>query len=118
MEAFRPDYSYYGNYMRSLEAIADRHEFRKSRKRKCRGHCRGSVTLDLNLYDNFNLFALRLRGDDPVASIRNPVQEVRLRKLIEIHGDSARDRFEHELESMESFAADFLASHVRFHSRR
>ena len=105
MEAFRPDYSYYGNYMRSLEAIVDRGRIPSSALENVAAIVE-ECDIRLEPLDNFNYSLPPSGRDDPVASIRNRCK-VRLRKLIEIHGDSARDRFEHELESMESFA-DYL----------
>ncbi len=105
MEAFRPDYTYYGNYMRSLEAIVDNGRIPASAIENVSAIVE-ECDIRLDPLDNFNYSLPPSGREDPVKAIRSRCK-ARLRELVKTHGDSARNRFEHELESMADFA-DYL----------
>lgn len=100
-----PDYGYFGNYMRDMEAIVARGNIPTS----ALGNVEAIVQecdIRLEPLDKFQYSLPPSGRDDPVEAIRRRCKS-RLASLIERHGRQARDRFEHELESMASFA-DYL----------
>jgi DNA polymerase III subunit alpha len=105
MEAFRPDYTYYGNYMRNLEVIVDRGNIPPAALESV-GAIVEECDIRLEPLDKFQYSLPPSGRDDPVKAIRKRCVH-RLQTLIERHGEEARVRFEHELESMASFA-DYL----------
>jgi DNA polymerase-3 subunit alpha len=105
MEAFRPDYTYYGNYMRNLEAIVDRGNVPAAALDSVE-EIVNECDIQLEPLNNFQYSLPPSGRDDPIAAIRKRCNS-RLKALVKRHGREARVRFEHELESMESFA-DYL----------
>lgn len=102
---YLPDYTYYGNYMRKMEAIVERGRIPASALENVRAIVE-EADIRLEPLDNFRYSIPSAGRDDPVAAIRTRCK-VRLRELVKHHGDSALLRFELELEAMESFA-DYL----------
>jgi DNA polymerase-3 subunit alpha len=105
MARYVKDYGYFGNYMRSLEAIVDRGNVPAN----ALGNVQAIVDecdIQLDPLDKFQYSLPPSGRDDPVAAIRKRCRR-RLQSLIERHGDEARNRFELELEAMASFA-DYL----------
>lgn len=102
---YAPDYGYFGNYMRSLEAIVDRGNVPPSALDSVQAIVE-ECDIRLEPLDKFQYSLPPSGRDDPVAAIRRRCKS-RLQNLIERHGDEARTRFEHELESMAGFA-DYL----------
>jgi len=105
MEAFRPDYTYYGNYMRSLEAIVDRGRIPSSALESVAAIVE-ECDIQLEPLDNFRYSLPPSGRDDSIDAIRHRCK-ARLRGLVERHGSAARQRFELELEAMADFA-DYL----------
>jgi DNA polymerase-3 subunit alpha len=99
------DYGYLGNYMQNMEAIVDRGRIPDSALENVAAIVE-ECEITLEPLDRFRYSLPPSGRDDPVAAIRARCK-VRLRRLVELHGHAARDRFELELGAMESFA-DYL----------
>jgi DNA polymerase III subunit alpha len=99
------DYAYYGNYMRDMERIAERAGLPQAALNSIHDIVE-EADIRLEPLDSFG-YSLPTSGyASPVEKIRRRCA-VRLRHLLAKHGDVARIRFEHELESMADFA-DYL----------
>lgn len=102
MAAYLKDYSYFGNYMRDMEKVADRAGLSSDALGRVQEIVE-EADIRLDPLDNFN-YSIPFSGyDDPVAKIRRRAAK-RLRGLCDKHGEAARVRFEHELEAMGDFA--------------
>lgn len=99
------DYGYFGNYMRSMEKIVKRGEIPKDALRSIEDIVEQSDIV-LKPLDTFGYSIPPSGRDDPVKTIRRRIVD-RVELLVEKHGDAARVRVEHELESMAGFA-DYL----------
>jgi DNA polymerase III subunit alpha len=103
--AYLRDYAYYGNYMRDMERIAERARLPKEALSSI-GEIVEEANIRLDPLDKFQ-YSLPTSGyNDPVEKIRRRSRG-RVERLVRIHGEKARVRFEHELESMSDFA-DYL----------
>jgi DNA polymerase-3 subunit alpha len=97
-------YSYFGNYMRNMEEVAD------GLPKAVRDSALENVVnigreCDINLspLDKFS-YSIPFSGyDDPIAKMRKRSAS-RLKKLEKTHGKLAKERFEHEIKSMGDFA--------------
>ena len=106
------DYTYYGNYMRSMEKIADRGDFPREALENI-AEIVEEANIVLDPLDKFS-YSIPFSGyDSPVEAIRKRCKK-RLATLVKKHGKVARERFELELEAMGDFAhylllmADFI----------
>lgn len=106
------DYSYYGNYMRDMEKVADRGNIPQQALDSIAEIVEES-NIVLDPLDNFS-YSIPFSGyDDPIATIRKRCKS-RLAALVTKHGPEARERFELELNAMGDFAhylllmADFI----------
>jgi len=99
------DYGYLGNYMQNMEGIVDRGRIPDSALENVAAIVE-ECDIRLEPLDEFQYSLPPSGRDDPVAAIRARCK-VRLRRLVELHGHAARDRFEFELAAMEGFA-DYL----------
>lgn len=106
------DYSYYGNYMRDMEKVADRGDIPQQALDSI-SEIVGEANIVLDPLDNFT-YSIPFSGyEDPIASIRKRCKP-RLATLVRKHGRIARERFELELNAMGDFAhylllmADFI----------
>jgi DNA polymerase-3 subunit alpha len=95
-------YSYWRNYMQSMEEIEGRTE-------GADGACANIMEIvseaDIRLgpLDDFSYSVLFSGHDDPIAEIRHRSRS-RLKRLRSAHGTVVDERFEHELKSMGDFA--------------
>jgi DNA polymerase III subunit alpha len=112
VQEFIPDYAYFGNYMRSMEKIAATIEGGEEGLAHAIEIAQES-DVRINPLDDFT-YSIPFSGyDDPIRAIRRRCKS-RLAGLVAAHGSGARERFEHELESMGDFAhylllmSDFL----------
>jgi DNA polymerase-3 subunit alpha len=105
MVKYLPDYGYFGNYMRDMEAIVDRGRIPISALENVAAIVE-ECDIRLEPLDKFQYSLPPSGRDDPVEAIRRRCK-ARLHSLIKRHGNVAKQRFEHELESMASFA-DYL----------
>jgi DNA polymerase III subunit alpha len=103
--AYLKDYSYFGNYMRSMEKIVDRRGIPDAALTNVQAIV-DECDIRLEPLDSFSYSIPPSGRDSPVESIRR-ICKVRLASLVSKHGKRARIRFEHELESMAGFA-DYL----------
>lgn len=102
MAGYLKDYGYFGNYMRDMEGIASRGGIPQSALESVAAIV-AEANISLEPLDKFQ-YSIPYSGyDDPIAKIRRRAAK-RLRRLLERHGESARVRFEHELEAMGDFA--------------
>lgn len=97
---YMKDYIYFTSYLRDMEAVGDGLP-------QSALHSISEIVSEANLVlsplDNFS-YSIPFSGrDNPVDAIRRRVSK-RLRRMLEKHGDSARVRFELELEAMGEFA--------------
>jgi DNA polymerase-3 subunit alpha len=99
------DYSYYGNYMRDMERIASHGRVPQSALTNI-ADIVAAADIQLEPLNSFSYSLPPSGRDDPVDAIRRRSKK-RLRNLLEQHGESARVRFEFELEAMSGFA-DYL----------
>lgn len=98
------NYSYFGNFMRDMEAVADGlpDSIRVSALSNVIDIVRESNVI-LDPLDSFS-YSLPTSGyPDPISKIRKR-SHARLQQLVKKHGKAAVDRFNHELESMGDFA--------------
>lgn len=120
-------YSYFGNYMRSMDEVAD------ALPDKYRVQSLENITditkeadINLSVLDKF-AYSIPFSGyDDPIAKMRKRSAK-RLKALSKIHGKKAVERFEHEISAMGDFAhylilmSDFIrGAHkmgIRTHTR-
>jgi len=103
--AYLKDYAYFTNYMRDMERAAEHGDVPPVALASI-GDIVGEADIRLDPLDNFTYSLPPSGREDPVAAIRRRAKR-RLQALTERHGSVVRERFEHELESMESFA-DYL----------
>ena len=102
ISTFTQDYVYFTNYMRSMEKVADGFQGGRQALSNVQ-EIVDEADIVLDPLDKFN-YSIPFSGySDPVAKIRKRSAK-RLEKLRKKHGQTAVDRFEHELNSMESFA--------------
>jgi len=95
---YLPDYAYFGNYMRRMEAIVE-HGSIPSVALEGIADILGEVDIRLDPLDRFS-YSIPFSGyEDHVGEIRRRSHE-RLRSLSKKHGPSARSRFELELKTM------------------
>lgn len=98
------DYSYYGNYLRSMEAVADGlpKSIREASLENVKNIVR-EADINLSVLDKFH-YSIPFSGyKDPLSKMRKRSSR-RLKELVEKHGVVAKERFEHEIESMGDFA--------------
>jgi DNA polymerase III subunit alpha len=96
------DYTYFGNYMRDMEKVAERAGLSRVSLQSI-DEIVSEADIRLEPLDNFR-YSIPFSGyNDPIAKIRKRSAK-RLRRLLERHGEAARIRFEHELEAMGDFA--------------
>jgi DNA polymerase-3 subunit alpha len=96
------DYVYFNSYMQSMEKIADDIPKGNEALGSIRGIV-GEARIELDPLDRFRL-SLPFSGyDDTERAIRNRSKR-RLARLTKKHGVRARERFEHEFESLGGFA--------------
>jgi len=102
MAGYLKDYAYFGNYMRDMEKVADRAGISRNALQSIEDIV-SEADIRLEPLDNFR-YSIPFSGyKDPIAKIRRRSAK-RLRRLLERHGESARVRFELELEAMGDFA--------------
>lgn len=121
------DYTYYGNYLRPMEVVADGlpAPIRESALENIM-HIVREADINLSPLDKFNYSIPTSGYSDPVSQMRKRSSK-RLAKLIQKHGKKAVERFEHELESMGDFGhylllmSDFIKNAkrqgIRTHTR-
>jgi DNA polymerase-3 subunit alpha len=102
---YLPDYTYFGNYLRDMEAIVDRGTIPKSALASISDIVQ-EAEITLEPLEKFSYSIPSSGRDDPVAAIRRRCKR-RLSEVCDAHGPEGRTRFEHELESMADFA-DYL----------
>jgi DNA polymerase-3 subunit alpha len=96
------EYVYATSYMQSMEKIAERTEHGEECIRNLTA-IQDEARIELDPLDRFQ-YSIPFSGyKDPVRAIRKRAKS-RLAALVKEHGKPARDRFEHELESMGDFA--------------
>lgn len=101
-EKYASEYPYWLSYMRPMEKVADGIERGRDALRSIE-EIVDEVSIELDPLDKFN-YSIPFSGyDDPIAKMRRR-SKARLEKLVKKHGEGARERFEHELESMGDFA--------------
>jgi DNA polymerase III subunit alpha len=102
MASYLKDYAYFGNYMRDMERIAERGRIPDGALENVAAIVEEAEII-LDPLDTFR-YSIPFSGyQDPVKKIRSR-SKARLQRLVDKHGDAARDRFEHELEAMGDFA--------------
>lgn len=97
-------YGYFGNYMRSMEQVADGipELVRDAALENVKSIVR-EVDINLSVLDSFK-YSIPFSGyNDPIAQIEKRSKK-RLRELERKYGKVAIDRFKHELDSMGDFA--------------
>jgi DNA polymerase-3 subunit alpha len=100
--SYLADYAYFGNYMRDMEQVCDNADLPRA--------CLASVSeiveaadIVLDPLDN-TVYSIPFSGEsDPLHALRR-ASKSRLANGVWKHGRIARERFEHELESMGDFA--------------
>lgn len=103
---FLKEYTYYGNYMRDMERVAERGAIPEEALRAI-SEIVGESNLVLDPLDSFS-YSIPFSGyDDPVHRIRKRCDR-RLREAISKHGDDAEQRFELELNTMGVAFGDYL----------
>jgi DNA polymerase-3 subunit alpha len=102
---YLPDYGYFGNYMRDMEKIIERSEIPDSALENVESIVR-EANIILEPLENFTYSIPSSGRKDPVDAIRRRCKS-RLADLRKLHGKTAIDRFELELEAMSGFA-DYL----------
>lgn len=95
------DYVYFASYMQRMERVADGITGGEKALVNVR-EIVGETELRLDPLDNFSLSVPYSGYDDPALVIRRRAKS-RLARLVEKHGQRARERFEHELSSMGEF---------------
>ena len=104
-QGYLKDYGYYGNFMRSMERIAEYANIPPSALDNVIEIAK-EVDIRLDPLDSFSYSIPYAGYDDPERKIRERAK-ARLSLLMERHGSKARKRFEHELEAMKDFS-DYL----------
>jgi len=112
---YLPDYFYFGNYMRSMEKVAD-----GIPDQALENVCAIAQEANIRLapLDDFS-YSIPFSGySDPLSRIRRRAKS-RLARLVKRYGNSAKERFEHELKSMGDFAHYLLLmSDFIIHARK
>lgn len=96
------NYSYWGNYMRDMEKVADGIPHGAQALENVREICQ-EANIVLEPLEGFN-YSIPFSGySDPIAKIKKRSAKA-LQRLVKKHGNVATERFEHELRSMGDFA--------------